>query len=449
MNGKTILILAVSFSAIFIVFGKSFFSVSNKATVDMVETLNEEKALGIAKSATNIVVSYFWQKPDSVKLIGTTKTFFNQKDFEGGTVTTKLVRDSLHPDLYRIRTDAYYGRDENKKHKVVVVLYGPQDLTKMASYSESSGNIWWTGSDTVKGAIYCRSRIPVYNHPTFLSDVYSKSSGFRYYGGWRHRADNQPNVDPANLHFRTELKRPSAGKIMNDLKQKAKNGGWYLWGNNKGTNRYHGRRINWNSPSLDTLYIELKGQNMDVKFSKNDPPVTYNIATKVPNKVIYANNYVVRLKGELDGQLLISCNGKRQKGKGKVLLDDDLVYKDDPRDGPSDDLLGIVAQNYVEIADTPPNQSDINIQAAIYVQSKGLTAENAKTKPDAGTINFYGSLIEGRRMEVGKFDPTTGQLWGYGRKYEYDERLKTISPPSFPKLAGFNVLAWYEGDPPQ
>jgi len=69
MSGKAILILAVSFSAIFIVFGRSFFSVSNKATIDMVESLNEEKALEIAKSATNIVVSYFWQKPDSRKTL--------------------------------------------------------------------------------------------------------------------------------------------------------------------------------------------------------------------------------------------------------------------------------------------------------------------------------------------------------------------------------------------
>ncbi len=446
MNGKTILILVVSFSAIFIVFGKSFFNVSNKATIDMVETLNNEKALEIARSATNIVVSYYWQNPNSVKSIGTSKTFYNKKDFEGGTVTTKIVKDSKYSDLYRIRTDAYYGVGENRKHKVVIVLYGPQELTKMASYSESSGNIWWTGSDTVKGAIYCRSSIPVYKHPTFLSDVYSKSSGFKYYGGSSHKADHQPNVDPANLHFGTELKRPSGSKTMNDLKQAAKHGGWNLWGNNKGTNKYKGHSVGWFSPSLDTLYIELKGKNMDVKFSKNDPPVTYNIASKVPNGVIYASNYVVRLKGVLDGQLLIACNGYSKRGKGKVLLDDDIVYKDDPRKGPSDDLLGIVAESSVEIADTPPNQKDINIQAAIYVQETGLTAENATTKPDAGTINFYGSLIEGRRMKVGKFNPYTGQLWGYGRNYEYDERLKTVSPPSFPKLAGFNVLAWYEGD---
>ncbi len=153
------------------------------------------------------------------------------------------------------------------------------------------------------------------------------------------------------------------------------------------------------------------------------------------------------MKGELDGQLSIACNGNRTRGKGKILLDDDVVYKSDPSKGPSDDLLGLIAGNTVEVADTPPNQTDINIQAAIYSRSRGLTAENAKTKPDAGTINFYGSLIEHKRMEVGRFDPVTGQLWGYGRKYNYDNRLKTISPPSFPQLAGFNVLAWYEGDP--
>lgn len=437
MNGKAILILAVSFSAIFLLFGNNFFRISQTATDDMVESINEERALNIARSATNVVISYFWQEPDSVKMIGSSKTFFDSVQFNGGIVTSKLEQDVSDPDLFQITTNAYVGSGLNQIQKSVVVLYGPQKLTEMASYSENSGNIWWTGSDTVKGAIYCRSSIPVYNHPTFLDKVYSKASNFRLYrgGNWSTRmANHYPNVDPANLNFKSELKRP--GNVMKDLKSTAKSSGWYLYGN-------HSR---WNQPSKDTMFIELKGQYMDVKFSEHDTPITYNIESKVPNKVIYADNYVVRLKGELDGQLNISCNGKRQRGKGKILLDDNITYKDDPQSGPSDDLLGLVAGNFVEVADTPPNQADIDIQAAIYTHSRGLTAENARTKPDAGKINFYGSLIEGRRMEVGKFDPNTGQLWGYGRNYNYDDRLKTISPPSFPQLAGFNVLAWYEGD---
>ncbi len=446
MNGRAILILVISFSAIFLIFGRNFFTVSNKANLNMEETLNENKALEIARSATNIVVSYFWQKPKEIELVKGKKTFFKNKKFDGGTVTSVLVQDSTYSDLYRIRTDAYYGKDENKKHKVVLVLYGPQKLTKMASYSENSGGIWWTGSDTVKGAIYCRSRIPVFNHPTFLSDVYSKSSDFKYYSR-RHKDQHYPNVDPNKLHFNIKLVRPSG--VMRNLRNIAKKNGWYLYGNNKGKKKYKGQRVGWNSPSLDTLFIDLKGKYMDVKFTKNGRPTTYDINSKVPNKVIYADNYVVRLKGKLDGQLLITCHGKKQRGKGMVLLDDDVTYKDDPRKVPSDDLLGIVADNAVVVADTPPNNKDINIQAAIYVQWGGLTAENAETKPDAGIINFYGSLIEHKRMKVGKFDPQTGQLWGYGRKYDYDERLKTISPPSFPKLKGFNVLAWYEGDPPK
>ncbi|MEE9431974.1 MAG: hypothetical protein V3V16_13080 [Melioribacteraceae bacterium] len=438
MSGKAILILAVSFSTIFLVTGKSFFDISNKSTNEMTDEINDKRATEIARSATDVVLSYFWQQPDSIKLIDADgKTFYDSVQFNGGRVTSKLKPDPVEPDLFRITTKAYYGEPGNQKKKTIVVLYGPQKLTEMASYSESSGNIWWTGADTVKGKVYCRSSIKVYDHPTFLNDVYSRSSGFSYFrsgGNWTARKlANEPNVDPNNLHFNTELKRPSG--VMAGLRDKARASGWYV----------NGTRARWNQPSKDTMFIDINGSSMDVKFTKDDPPATYNIGTKVPNGIIYANNYVVRLKGQLDGQLLITCNGSRSKGKGKILLDDDITYAADPRDGPSDDLLGIVAQNYVVVADTPPNQADIDIHAAVYVQSKGLTAENAITKADAGTINFYGSLIEGRRMEVGSFT-AGGALTGYGRKYEYDERLKNISPPGFPKLAGFNVLAWYEGD---
>ncbi|PID58423.1 MAG: hypothetical protein CR986_07920 [Ignavibacteriae bacterium] len=438
MNGKAILILTISFSTIFFIFGKNFFVISQNSTNEMVERINEKKALNIANSATNIVVSYFWQQPDSVKLIGTSKTFFDSVKFDEGFVTSRLAQDPIDSNLYHIKTNAFVGSGNNKKQKTVIVLYGPQKLTKMASYSENSGNIWWTGDDTVKGAIYCRSSIPVYNHPTFLNEVYSHSYNFKLYpdGDWATRmANHYPNVDPNNLHFKTELKRPN--NALWDLKSEAKTSGWYLYGGNS----------LWDKPSKDTMFIELKGQMMDVKFSESATPVTYNIASKVPNGIIYADNYVVRLKGKLDGQLSISCDGEQSQGKGKIMLDDDITYQSDPSKGPSDDLLGLIAGNNVEVSDTPPNQTDINIQAAIYSQLSGLTAENAKTKPESGTINFYGSLIEGRRMEVGRFDPATGKLWGYGRKYAYDDRLKTISSPGFPQLAGFNVLAWYEGDP--
>ncbi len=426
MSGKAILILIVGFSTIFLFTGKSFLNVSRNSTINMVENISSSKALEIARSATEVIVSHYWQNPDDVDLIGSSKIFFNNLKFNDGKVTSTIKVDPLDPNMYKITTVASFGDIS----KTVVVLYGPQKLTEMASYSKYGGDIWWTGDDVVKGAVYCKYDIQVYDHPTFLDKVYSSESDFDYYGD---KDDHYPNVDANNLFFGTELNR--ADNAMDEIMEEAIDGGWYLWGNNS----------DWDDPSADTMYIEIRGTNMDVKFSEHDSPTTYNIATKVPNKILCAENYVVRLKGELDGQLLIACAGDDERGKGKILLDDDITYKDDPRDGASDDLLGLVADGFIEVADTPENETDIDVHAAIYSCWAGLTAENAQTKADAGKINFFGSLIENERKAVGKFDPDTGELWGYGRNYDYDERLKTISPPGFPELQGFNVLAWYEG----
>ncbi len=415
---------------IFLLIGRDFLNISTSATDEMVEEINDKKALDIARSATNVVISYFWQQPDSVKLIGTSKVFYDNVAFNGGIVSSRLVRDSINANLFRIKTNASYGDSTSLREKTIVVLYGPQRLTEMASFSEWGGNIWWTGSDIVNGAVYCKSDIQVYDHPTFNDKVYSGQHSFDYFSD---KNNDYPNLDSTNLFFGADLKR--AGDALNEIQTEAQSGGWYLWGNNSG----------WSAPAADTMYIEIKGTNMEVKFSKSDPPASYNIATKVPNKVIFADNYVVRLKGELDGQLLISCSGDSDYGKGKILLDDDIIYKDDPRNGASDDLLGLVAEGFIEVADTQPNQTDINVHAAIYSSWEGLTAENATTKADAGKINFLGSLIEHERKAVGSFT-AAGVLTGYGRNYDYDTRLKNISPPFFPSLQGFNVLAWYEGE---
>jgi len=437
MSGKATLILVMGFSTMFLLFGINFLNISKDSTDNMMENISETRALDIAKSATNVIISNFWQKPNDVKIIGSSMTYFDSVKFNGGYVTSKIKKVPSTTNLYQITTTGYYGSGINQKVKTVMVIYGPQQITEMASYCNEPGNIWWTGADTVKGGVYSKKKIPVFNHPTFEDYVYTKSSDFKYYGGKGKKKDHYPIVDPTKLNFNFDIPQPKTA--MSDLKAAATSDGWYL----------NGKKSKWSAPAADTLFLDIKGTSMDVKFSKNGKPVNYNISSKAPNGIIFANNYVVRLKGELDGQLSVVCNGKTNKGKGKILLDDDITYKDDPRTSASDDLLGIVASGSVEVADTPPNKNDININAAIFSSQKGLTAENAKTKPDAGDINFFGSLIENKKMEVGRFDPKTGQLWGYGRSYEYDSRLKTISPPNFPQLSGFHILSWYEGDVPK
>ena len=114
--------------------------------------------------------------------------------------------------------------------------------------------------------------------------------------------------------------------------------------------------------------------------------------TFAPNGVIFAAGATVRLQGVVSGNYTIGTStettaittGKKKKKitsyvttGGDIYLDDDIVYKSDPNKNPnSTDMLGIVAENNVFVADNKANRSDINIDAAIFAQYGGFGAEN-------------------------------------------------------------------------
>ena len=78
---------------------------------------------------------------------------------------------------------------------------------------------------------------------------------------------------------------------------------------------------------------------------------TYLASAFAPNGVIYIENAKsVRLQGTVKGSYTIASN------KGDIYLDDDIVYKTDPRTNPnSTDMLGIVSKNNVWITNNTAN----------------------------------------------------------------------------------------------
>jgi hypothetical protein len=130
--------------------------------------------------------------------------------------------------------------------------------------------------------------------------------------------------------------------------------------------------------------------------------------------------------------------------KGKIYLDDDIVFNQDPIHYPnSTDLLGIIAKNEVLITDNPANHSDINIDASIYTETGGFGADNYKYRPVSGNINLRGGIIQHTRRAVGTFSGG-GPSSGFAKRYSYDERLRIASPPGFPGTGSYEIVAWLE-----
>jgi hypothetical protein len=145
------------------------------------------------------------------------------------------------------------------------------------------------------------------------------------------------------------------------------------------------------------------------------------------------------------GQYTIGCNSTTTSTtKGTIWLDDDIVYDKDPRQYPnSTDMLGICAENTVWITNNTANNSDINIHASIYTEKGGFGAESYDSRPISGNINLLGGIIQNTRKAVGTFSGSTINH-GFAKRYKYDDRFMSASPPYFPGTGGFEIVSWLE-----
>ena len=179
------------------------------------------------------------------------------------------------------------------------------------------------------------------------------------------------------------------------------------------------------------------GDSIKIKLGYNKTESTYLSNVMAPNGVIYVEGMDVRLKGTVKGQYTVA-------GEGDIYLDDDIVYSQDPVKNPnSSDILGIVAQNNVLITDNTANHSDINIDASIFCEKGGFGADNYDKRPDSGDINLIGGIIQNTRQAVGTFNGS-GLKTGFAKRYAYDNRMMSISPPSFPGTGSYEIVSWLE-----
>ena len=191
----------------------------------------------------------------------------------------------------------------------------------------------------------------------------------------------------------------------------------------------------------DTVYVTFVGDSIKYRFKYNDPETTELASSFAPNGIIYAENSILRLKGEVKGQYTVACNGTAPKGN--IYLDDNITYHSDPRINPdSKDLLGIVSKNNVLITNNLANQSSITVHASIYCEKAGFGAGwSAFTKPN-GNIDLLGGIQNYSRVQIGVIKGS--EIWGFNRRYKYDNRLMIASPPGYPGTGQLEIVSWFE-----
>ncbi len=164
------------------------------------------------------------------------------------------------------------------------------------------------------------------------------------------------------------------------------------------------------------------------------------------------------VEGTLKGQLTIAADNNIDV-TGSLVYDGGLTGRD---------LLGLVANNYVEVwhpvqcssgsrascnldADFPgeaqrgsPN-ADPTIQAAILSVNHSFRVQNHNIGAPLGTLAVTGAIGQRYRGIVGT---TSGGavVTGYAKGYRYDRRLKYLSPPKFldPVASAWAIAVWKE-----
>ncbi len=143
----------------------------------------------------------------------------------------------------------------------------------------------------------------------------------------------------------------------------------------------------------------------------------------------------VYVHGDYSGQLTIAASND-------IIIDGDLVSSADEA------ILGLIANNFIRIyhpmtitvgkdkegkvietvncANAEDVVKDIDIHAALLAISHSFIVDNYNCGSSLGTLTVKGAISQKYRGAVG----TTGGT-GYLKSYNYDDRLRTITPPSF------------------
>ena len=175
-------------------------------------------------------------------------------------------------------------------------------------------------------------------------------------------------------------------------------------------------------------------------------------------------NGTIGISGELRGRVTVHTTRN-------IVILDDLTYMTNPGSGQCVDMLGIVAEQNIYIADngllTPQDidptsttvwrvtddSPDAWIDGVVMTLNTSWTVENYSTGPTnalacagvtrgRGCLYLTGSLIQANRGAVG-----TGTGTGFLKRYSYDRCALTNPPPYFPTTGRYADNRYYEHDP--
>jgi len=368
-----------------------------------------------------------------------------------GAYTTAVIPDDSNPSgsrkYYTIRCAATAG----DKTRVLEADVMTQSYAQFIYFTEdeclpsSTTPVWFCTQDALDGALHTNGQLHMWGNPQFLGHVSSAFGGpddsdpthspsFMYYNNdyYNHvqsaAASNPPHDAPVfgdgyELGT-TDIELPDC---LDDLRTLAADGGRTITGNTE----IEFSRTNGGSPMYGYMsYRPIGGTTWtDILISST-------------NGVVFVTGQV-QVKGVLDGSLTIGSSLD-------MTITDDITYRASDANGPltgCDDILGLVSESNITIADNVPNRTNCTIHAHMMALNTSFQTQNYRTGSPRGTLTVHGGIIQRYRGAVGTGTMQNGHVvisTGYAKSYHYDPRFDLIQPPGYFLTGKYYKLAWRE-----
>jgi cytoskeletal protein CcmA (bactofilin family) len=411
MGGKAALIVVIGFSVIIGFVVRSLSLVSTRAQGNMSTYAASAESHNIAVTGANVGLSRLyqdttWRGTETQSLSGSFNGSFTYTIFNGA-------------DGRPILRSVSYVRGSNEiLQDTVVVAFGSksgQSFTLFAWMTNIEGNINFITGDTIWGRVHSNDKITINGSPCFVGKVTTVKGFNQNPGSGQNQAIFKSGYETgvAPLNFPTDLSMLSAA---------AGSGGRMYTGNvtvalKAGT-----------TSDNDGYALVYSGSTLIDSVELDDGTF---------NGVLGATGQV-SVSGTLDGKLTVFSTTQ-------IYITDNLFYEN--RSSTSDDLLGLVSENNITIADNTANSSDVYIDGSVFARSGSFGAENYDKGSPRGHVYLNGSIVQNKRGAVGTFSGSTVKT-GYLKAYRYDDRLAdpAFRPPYYPGWVSISypIASWWE-----
>ena len=415
MGGKVSLLLVLAFSALFGIMGTQMLRTSNEATDAYVDYYKKTKAHDLAVSGANMAANEIFI--NKLWMAG-----YNNLNIDYGSINVSVDTFNYNNKIITATSDFDGYKD------TVIVWLEPKNFAQFGNFYNSMA-AWAATGDTFSGPFHTNDYLRCYGDPVFLGYTTTKN-GVKLYNNLSH-PEFHGGLDEGlyiPMEFDTSLIKAAAnsgGKIFYDTT---------------------------GSDKITDVKLTLQA-NGTVDYSINinntgwSPTINTPLTTLAPNGVIYVNKGNVYIQGTLNGRLSVVAAKNGTDGAGQVHITDDLRYNKNPLiDHTSTDMLGLIAEGYVQV-DFNTATGDLDLHASIYSQKDGLVIERYKDYPSAHNMNIIGGVIGERVLATAtyvwdgtKYVPTHG----YSYVHKFDERFNKVVPPFFPLTDKYRVIAWLE-----